>query len=90
MKALDIIEEIKNKYDVNHDFELLSEVEKLEKAVKIINKYLLLDEYEDIHGIFHYRFVNNQYAYLKANSSMSNNIMCKEEYELLKEILVWL
>ena len=83
MKALDIIEEIKNEYDVNHDPYLMMDLEKIEKAIKIIIKYIVLENDEDDeYELFPYDFKAEQYV-----SSGSCKVMSKEEYEILKEVL---
>lgn len=74
MKALDIIKEIKNKYDVNHDPYLMMDLEEVIKELKALNTILTL------YG----RWLGHKISDFEFFTILNNTL---DKYDLLKEVL---
>ena len=83
MRGIEALNKLKqNNENGTHlfDYELHDVIEKELKALEIIKKYIKVTYQED--ELFLYGFEDKQYVSLR-----SSNLMSKEEYELLKEVL---
>ena len=67
--------------DVDYAKELVKPIEKSLKALEILKKYIIIEESGD--DLFPYSIYENQYT----SVINPNNIVTKEEYELLKEVI---